>query len=67
MKNKTSFVATSEFFQISCNGQTVKTVFSLEKTDSMKNIESAKKQIEELKWGVHKNADVQKKFDGLLK
>lgn len=66
MKNKTSIIATPNFFSISCNGQRVKTVFSLGKVHTSESIKKANQQLEELKWGVHQNENVQKKFDSLL-
>ena len=66
MKNKTNILATPNFFSIYCNGQLVKTVFSLAKTETSETIKKAKNQLEELKWGVHQNEAVQKKFDSVL-
>lgn len=65
-KNKISIIATPNFFSIYCNGQRVKTVFSLAKTQTSETIKKANEQLEEMKWGVHKNESVQKKFDSVL-
>lgn len=66
MKNKVSYLVTPNFFSIVCNGVTVKTVFSLAKVGTPFNYRRAHTQAEELKWGVHRNKKVQKKFDSLL-
>ena len=66
MKNKTNIIATPNFFSIYCNGQRVKTVFSLAKTQTAETIKKANNQLEELKWGVQGNEAVQKKFDSVL-
>ena len=63
MKNKTNIIATPNFFSIYCNGNRVKTVFSLSKIQTYETVKKANKQLEELKWGVHGNEAVQKKFD----
>ena len=66
IKNKSNILATPNFFSIYCNGQRVKTVFSLAKTETSETIKKANNQLEELKWGVHENKDVQNKFDKVL-
>ena len=66
MKNTTSLLVTPNFFSIYCNGELVKTVFSLAKMQTSKQFKKAHEQLEELKWGVHKNKDVQNKFDKML-
>lgn len=66
MKNKVSYFVTGNGFSIICNGQTVKTVFGLTNVGTAYNFKRAHTQAEELKWGVHRNKEVQKKFDSLL-
>lgn len=66
MKNTTSLLVTPNFFSIYCNGELVKTVFSIAKMQTSKQYQKAMKQLEELKWGVHENKDVQNKFDKVL-
>ena len=66
MKNHVNYFATANFFSIYCNGVKIKTSFSLSKVGTAFNVKRAYQQIEELKWGVHRNKDVQKKFDSVL-
>ena len=66
MKNKTNILATPNFFSIYCNGQIVKTVFSLARIGTAETFKKAHNQLEEMQWGVHENKDVQKKFDSVL-
>ena len=66
MKNKTNILATPNFFSIYANGNRVKTVFSLSKIQTSETVKKANNQLEELKWGVHGNEAVQKKFDSVL-
>ena len=66
MKNKTNILATPNFFSIYCNGKRVKTVFSLSKIQTSETVKKANNQLEEMKWGVHENEGVQKKFDSAL-
>lgn len=66
MKNKPSILATPNFFSIYINGKRVKTVFSLSKIQTSETVKKANNQLEELKWGVHGNEAVQKKFDSVL-
>ena len=66
MKNKTNIIATPNFFSIYCNGKRVKTVFSLSKIQTSETVKKANNQLEELKWGVHGNEVVQKRFDSVL-
>lgn len=66
MKNQISYLVTPNFFKIVCNGVTIKTVFSLSKVGTAYNFKRAHTQAEELKWGVHRNKNVQNKFDSVL-
>ena len=66
MKNKSNILATPNFFSIYCNGQLVKTVFSLARIGTAETFKKAHGQLEEMKWGVHENEGVQKKFDSVL-
>jgi hypothetical protein len=66
MKNKVSYLVTPNFFSIICNGETVKTVFNVEKFGTAFNYQRAHAQADELKWGIHQNKEIQKKFDSLL-
>lgn len=66
MKNNVNYLVYPNFFVIFCNGEKVKTSINLEKLGTAYNLKRAHTQAEELKWGVHRNKDVQKKFDSLL-
>ena len=66
MKNKTNILATPNFFSIYANGKRVKTVFSLGRIGTAESFKKANNQLEEMKWGVHENAEVQTNFDSVL-
>ena len=66
MKNKTNILATPNFFSIYANGKRVRTVFSLGRIGTAESFKNANGQLEELKWGVHENAEVQRNFDSAL-
>ena len=66
IKNKSNILATPNFFSISMNGERIKTVFSIGKIGTSKSIEKANEQLNELKWGVHENKEIQNKFDSVL-
>ena len=66
IKNKSNILATPNFFSIYCNGERIKTVFSLGKVGTFKNVEKANEQLNEMKWGVHENKEIQNKFDSVL-
>ena len=66
MKNNINYLVTPNFFSIYCNGVKIKTVFSLSKVGTAYNFKRAHTQAEELKWGVHRNKGIQKKFDAVL-
>ena len=65
-KNIVSTTVSKNFYIIFCNGKKVATFFVLFPKSQFDTAKEAHKAGENLKWGVHNNSQVQKKFDAVL-
>ena len=66
MKNKVSTTVSKNYFIIFCNGNKIATFFVLFPKSHFETAKEAHNAVERLKWGVHKNLQVQRKFDAVL-
>lgn len=66
MKNKSSILATPNFFSIYCNGNLIVSMFFIVKLGTPNTFKKAHSELEKLKWGVHQNKEIQNKFDSVL-
>lgn len=66
MKNKVSTTVSKNYFIIFCNGKKIATFFVLYPKSHLETAKEAHKAVENLKRGVHKNSQVQRKFDAVL-
>ena len=66
MKNKVTITVSKNYFIIFCNGKKIATFFVLFPKSHFDTAKEAHKAVENLKWGVHNNSQVQKKFDAVL-
>ena len=65
-KNIVSTTVSKNFYIIFCNGKKVATFFVLFPKSHFETAKEAHKAVENLKWGVHNNSQVQRKFDAVL-
>ena len=65
-KNIVSTTVSKNYFIIFCNGNKIATFFMLFPKSHFETAKEARKAVELLKWGVHKNSQVQQKFDAVL-
>ena len=66
MRNKVTTTVSANFYSIFCNEVKIATFFVLFPTSQFETIKKSKEAVERLKWGVHNNLQVQKKFDAVL-
>ena len=66
MKNKVTITVSKNYFIIFCNGNKIATFFILFPKSYFETAKEAHNAVERLKWGVHNNSQVQKKFDAVL-
>ena len=66
MKNKVTTTVSNNYFIIFCNGNKIATFFILFPKSYFETVKEAHNAVERLKWGVHNNSQVQKKFDAVL-
>ena len=66
MKNKVTITVSKNYFIIFCNGKKIATFFVLFPKSHFETAKEAHNAVERLKWGVHKNSQVQRKFDAVL-
>ena len=65
-KNIISTPVSKNYFIIFCNGNKIATFFVLFPKSHFDTAKEAHKAVENLKWGVHNNSQVQRKFDAVL-
>ena len=66
MKNKVTITVSKNYFIIFCNGKKIATFFILFPKRHLETAKEAHNAVERLKWGVHNNSEVQRKFDAVL-
>ena len=66
MKNKVTITVSKNYFIIFCNGNKIATFFVLFPKSHFETAKEAHNAVERLKWGVHNNSQVQRKFDAVL-
>ena len=66
MKNKVTITVSKNYFIIFCNGNKIATFFVLFPKSHLETAKEAHNAVERLKWGVHNNSKVKKKFDAVL-
>ena len=65
-KNIISTTVSKNYFIIFCNGKKIATFFVLFPKSHLETAKEAYNAVEQLKWGVHNNSQVQRKFDAVL-
>ena len=65
-KNIVSTTVSKNYFIIFCNGNKIATFFILFPKSYFETAKEAHNAVERLKWGVHGNEAVQKRFDSVL-